>query len=117
MINVSDQKINTFKNPLLFASFMVQRIGGTRRKTRHKLKKSRKLKGKLSLRKYLEEYKPGDKVILKADPTAKKGLFHPRFVGRTAVVSKKKGSCYEVVIKDFKKEKKIMTHPVHMKRC
>lgn len=96
---------------------MVQRRGGSRRKTRHKLKKSKKLKGKLSLRRYLEEYKPGEKVVLKADPIVQKGLFHPRFMGKTAVVSSKIGSCYEVVIKDFKKEKKLIVHPIHMKRC
>ena len=96
---------------------MVQRRGGSRRKTRYKLKKSKKLKGKLSLRRYLEEYKPGEKVVLKADPIVQEGLFHPRFMGKTAIISNKIGSCYEVVIKDFKKEKKLIVHPVHMKRC
>ena len=96
---------------------MVQRIGGSRRKTRYELKKPKKLKGKLSLRRYLEEYKPGERVILKPDPFVQKGMFHPRFGGKTGVVSKKTGSCYEVVIKNFKKEKKLIVHPVHMKRC
>lgn len=96
---------------------MVQRIGGVRRKTRYKLKKSRKLKGKLSLGKYLEEYKPGDKVMLRADPIVQEGMFHPKFIGKTGTISKKTGSCYEIIIKDFRKEKKLIVHPVHMKRC
>ncbi|KYK25608.1 hypothetical protein AYK26_05710 [Euryarchaeota archaeon SM23-78] len=96
---------------------MVQRIGGSRRKTRHKLKRAKRIKGKLSLRKYLEEYKPGERVVLKADSIVQKGLFHPKFIGKTGVVSKKLGSCYEVVIKEFRKHKKIVVHPVHMKRC
>ena len=60
---------------------MVQRIGGIRRKTRYKLKKTRKLKGKLSLGKYLEEYNPGDKVMLRADPTVQEGMMNPKFRG------------------------------------
>lgn len=96
---------------------MVQRRGGARRKTRHKLKKKKKDKGKLSIKKYMAEYKPGEKVILKPDPFVQQGLFHPRFGGKIGVVNKKTGSCYEVIIKDFKKEKKLIVHPVHMKRC
>lgn len=96
---------------------MVQRIGGSRRKTRHKMKRPKRLKGKLSHKKYLEEYKPGNKVALKADSIVQKGSFHPKFTGKTAVVIKKIGSCYEVAIKDFKKQKKLIVHPIHMKRC
>ena len=96
---------------------MVQRIGGSRRKTRYKLKKPGRYKGKLRLRRYLEEYKPGDKVILKIDSISQKGVFHPRFIGKTGVISKKTGSCYEVITKDANKEKKLIVHPMHMKRC
>jgi len=96
---------------------MVQRIGGSRRKTRHKLKRPKKLKGKLSLRKYMAEYKPGDRVVLKPDPIVQEGLFHPRFGGKIGIVFKKTNSCYEVVIKDFKKKKKLIVHPIHMERC
>ncbi|MBW2990984.1 50S ribosomal protein L21e [Candidatus Woesearchaeota archaeon] len=95
---------------------MVQRIGGSRRKARYKLKKKKKHKGKLSLKKYLEEYKTGERIVLKPDPFVQKGIFHLRFAGKAGVVKKKTGTCYEVVIKDFKKEKKLIVHPVHMKK-
>jgi large subunit ribosomal protein L21e len=96
---------------------MVQRIGGFRRKTRYKLKRDKRQRGKLNLRRYLEEYKPGEKVLLKPDSIVQKGMFNPRFIGRVGVISKKQGACYEVIIFDGKKEKKLISHPIHMTRC
>ncbi len=96
---------------------MVQRRGGSRRKSRYKLKKKGRDKGKLSIRKYMQEFKTGDRVVLKPDPFVQKGIFHLRFAGKAGVVKDKKGTCYEVVIKDFKKEKILIVHPIHIKRC
>jgi ribosomal protein L21E len=45
------------------------------------------------------------------------GMFHPRFKGKNGIVRKKTGSCYEVLIKDFKKEKIVVVHPAHLERC
>ena len=96
---------------------MVKRIGGFRRRTRYKLQKPKNMKGKLSLRKYLAEYKLGEEVILDAEPMVQSGMFFPNYQGKRGVVSKKTGSCYEVLIKDGKKEKKLVVHPIHLKRC
>jgi len=90
--------------------------GGFRRKTRHKLSKHYKEKGKLSLRKYFQSFKEGDRVVLKADPAYQKGMYYPRFHGKSGLVFKKKGECYEVLIKDGKKDKLLIVHPVHLKR-
>ena len=95
---------------------MSKRVGGFRRKTRHKLAKSLREKGKLSIRKYLQEFKKGDKVLLKAEPSVHKGIYYPRFHGKTGVIKNKKGNCYEVAIKDNKKEKILIVHPVHLRR-
>ena len=35
---------------------------------------------------------------------------------KTGIVKGKKGSCYEINIKDGKKEKILIIHPVHLKR-
>ena len=94
---------------------MVSRIGGFRRKTRHKLQKNIRQKGKVSLQKYFQEFEEGQRVVLKAEPAIKKGLYFPRFHGKSAVVSKKRGECYEVTIKDGKLPKTIIVHPVHLK--
>jgi large subunit ribosomal protein L21e len=96
---------------------MSKRKGGTRRKTRYKLKRNKRQKGKLNLRKYLTEYKPGDRVMIKPDTIVQKGMPHPRFMGKTGFVMSKRGSCYEVSIKDFSKDKTLLIHPIHMERC
>ena len=92
------------------------RIGGVRRKKSALLSKSSRKKGKVSLRNYLAEFKEGDKVALGYEPAVFKGTYCPRFVGKAGVVTAKLGSCYEVKIKDFKKEKKLIVHPVHLKK-
>jgi large subunit ribosomal protein L21e len=75
---------------------MVTRIGGARRKTRQKFSKNYKLKGKVSLRNYLQTLNVGDKVALKAEPAVNNGLYFRRFHGKTGTVGKKIGACYEV---------------------
>ncbi len=95
---------------------MVQRIGSARRKTRHKLKQHYKNKGKVPLSKYFQEFKPGDKVGLVANLNVSKGMYFPRFHGRVGEVINKRGFCYQVSLKDGKKEKIFNVHPVHLKR-
>ncbi len=94
----------------------MKRVGGFRRKTRHKLKKSKRERGKISITRYLQEFQPGEKVCLKAEPAVQKAMYFPRFHGRTGVVKGKRGSCYEIEIKDGNKIKTIIAHPVHLKR-
>ena len=96
---------------------MVKRIGGLRRKSRHKLKKNIRERGKLSLSKFFQTFKIGEKAILKANPTIQKALPNPRFHGRIGEVTKKQGSCYYIKIKDHNKTKTIITHPIHLKKC
>ena len=96
---------------------MVQRIGGLRRKTRYKFKKERRRKGKISVTRYLQTFNVGDKVNLIVEPAVQKGMYHPRFMGKSGLVKGKKGRCYEVTIHDFNKEKTVVVHPVHLKRA
>jgi large subunit ribosomal protein L21e len=94
---------------------MVQRIGGFRRKTRHKLKKDIRSKGKTSLSRFLQDLNIGDRVCLKADSSYQKGMYFPRFHGKIGVVKAKKGRYYEVLVKDQNKEKTLLLHPLHFK--
>ncbi|MBI2105638.1 50S ribosomal protein L21e [Candidatus Woesearchaeota archaeon] len=95
---------------------MAQRIGRSRRKTRDKLKKHYKQKGKISIRNYLQEFKAEERVILKAEPAVQTGMYFPRFHGKVGIVKGKQGDCYKVKIKDFKKPKILLIHPVHLKK-
>lgn len=96
---------------------MVTRIGGNRRKSRHKLSKNIRQRGKLSLTKFFRKFDEGDKVYLVMDPTYQKASFPARFHGKAGVIKAKRGKCYEIEIKDFSKKKRILTHAVHMKKA
>lgn len=95
---------------------MVQRIGGFRRKTKHKLSKGVRERGKLSVNRYLENYGIGDRVVLVGESSYQKGMYFPRFHGRVGTVTKKQGACYYVKINDLGKQKSILVHPAHLKR-
>lgn len=96
---------------------MVQRIGGFRRKTRGKLSKNFRQKGKISITKYFQTFAIGDKVVLHAEPAIQKGMYFPRFHGKVGKVLKQAGECYHVEIKDITKAKTLIIHPVHLKRA
>jgi large subunit ribosomal protein L21e len=96
---------------------MSKRKGGSRRRTRGELSKGIREKGKVSLRRYLAQYNPGDRVVLKPDSAVNEGMFHARFIGKSGLVEKKRGFCYEVRISDHKKQKTIIVHPIHLKKC
>lgn len=93
---------------------MVRRIGGTRRKSRHKFQKKKAEKGKLSIRRFFQKLEPGEGVLLKIEPSYHKGMFHQRFHGKHGIINKKLKNCYEVKIKDGKKEKILIVHPIHL---
>lgn len=94
----------------------MKRIGGFRRKTRRKFKKNIRTKGKISIKRYLQEFKVGDKIALSAESSLHKGMYFPRFHGKIGVILEKRGNCYEIMIKDHNKEKKVIVHPVHLVR-
>jgi ribosomal protein L21E len=95
---------------------MATRIGGARRKTRQKFKKDFRVKGKISLRAYLQTFSAGDKVALKAETAIQRGMYFRRFHGKIGTVGRNLGTCYEVIIKDQNKTKHVIVHPVHLRR-
>jgi len=94
---------------------MVTRIGGARKKSRQKMLKPRRAKGKISLTRYFQELKAGSKVALKAEPAYQKGCYPLRFHGKIGTVLSKKGRCYEIRIIDGK-TKRLLVHPVHLRK-
>jgi large subunit ribosomal protein L21e len=95
---------------------MATRIGGLRRKTRHIFQNNIRAKGKLSIRRFLQELQVGERVVLKAQPTYQDGIYYRRFHGKSGIVTGKQGDCYRVEIKDFKAIKTVIVHPAHVKR-
>lgn len=93
---------------------MVTRQGGNRRGTRQTMRKRQGSHGKFSLRRYLQILNEGDKVSLAAESSIHKGLYFKRFHGKIANVIGKQGFCYKVQLKDGKKAKTLIVHPVHL---
>ncbi len=94
----------------------MKRIGGTRRKTRSKFRKNVSDRGKISIRRYLQSFKQGDKVSLVAEPAVQKGMYFRRFHGLVGTVEGKQGSCYLIKIHDRHKQKQLIVHAVHLRR-
>jgi len=88
-----------------------------RRKTRYKFRKQYGTKGKVSLTKYFQSFNHGDRVHLTVEPGVQKGMYHPRFMGKTGIVKGSRGRCYEIKINDLGKEKTLIVHPIHLKRA
>lgn len=96
---------------------MVKRIGGIRRNTRYKFKKERRSRGKISITRFFQSFNAGDRVYLSVESAVQKGMYHPRFMGKSGVIKGKRGRCYEVTINDIGKEKTLVVHPVHLRRA
>lgn len=93
---------------------MVKRMGGSRHKTRYKLQRAAGERGRVRITAYMQEFKEGDKVALRIDPSVQKGMFFPRHHGKTGVIVGKQGRSYLVQISDKNKQKTLISHPVHL---
>lgn len=93
----------------------MKHVGGFRRKTRHKLAKNFRNKGKISLTRYFQTFNEGDMVCLVAEPAIQEGMYFPRYHGLAGTIKNKRGKCYEVEINDHKMKKILIVHPVHLK--
>ena len=87
---------------------------GYRHKTRALLKRKPREKGKTGLSKILREYTPGEKVVVKIDPSIHKGMPHRRYHGRIGVIAKKRGQAYIVNVSQGDAEKQIIVRPEHL---
>jgi len=95
---------------------MAQRTGSRRRKTRSKLSKGVKEKGKIKIRRYLQQFDENTRVVLVAEPAVQGGMHHPRFQGKVGTIKGKQGSCYRVAIKDGNMDKFLIVHPIHLRK-
>ena len=93
---------------------MTNVTGGYRRKTRHKLRKTPRDRGKITISKLFQEFKIGDKVRILHEPAIHKGMPHPRYKNVVGTISEKRGNAYIVSIKDGNKTKQLVSLPVHL---
>ena len=95
---------------------MSRRKSGFRKKTRDKISKSIREKSRFTITALLTAYQAGDRVLLRIDSSFHKGMFLPRFHGRTGVVQGTRGKCYEIQMMDGNKEKTLIVHPAHLRK-
>ena len=93
---------------------MGRKAKGYRRKTRSILTRKPRERGKTGLSKILCEYKPGEKVVVKIDPSFHKGMPHGRYHGKIGVVVDKRGRSYIVNVTQGRAVKEIIVRPEHI---
>ncbi len=89
---------------------------GKRGKTRKKLSKNVREKGKQSVSKIIQDFSVGTRASIKIDPGVVKGQPHSKFHGKTGIIKGKQGESYIVKIKDGNKEKKVISRPEHLEK-
>jgi len=92
---------------------MVQKSKGPRKRTRNLLKI--KVREKIAITRYLQEFKIGSKVVLRPTSSSHKGMPFKRFIGKTGTITDKKGKSYIIKIRNGKKEKIVIARPEHIK--
>ena len=95
---------------------MTQRTGGFRYKTRGKLSKRARDRGKLPITKILRLFNIGDRVRLIQESGQHSAMPHPRFRNSAGVIKRKQGDAYVVQIKDIRKIKHILAKAVHLRK-
>lgn len=78
--------------------------------------RTRKLRGKsrVSVAQTVRTFSVGDKVVITPKATPK-GQPHLRYANRYGIVVERRGKGYIVEVDDYKKRKKIVVGPVHLK--
>jgi large subunit ribosomal protein L21e len=73
---------------------------GYRAKTRSLFRRKPRERGKTGLSKILYEYKVGEKIVVKIDPSVHKGMPHRRYHGKIGIVMNKRGRAYVTTGRD-----------------
>ncbi len=87
---------------------------GYRAGTRHLLKKEPRTKGKVRLSKLLREYQPGNRVVVKIDPSTQRGMPHRRFHGKAGTIVDRRGRSYVVSVSQGDEMREIIVRPEHL---
>ncbi|MCX8159216.1 MAG: 50S ribosomal protein L21e [Candidatus Pacearchaeota archaeon] len=72
-------------------------------------------RGKISLTRFFQKFNIGDNVAIVRELSIPLSL-PKRLQGRTGKILAKRGSAYEIEIKDFNKPKIYIVHPIHLKK-
>ncbi len=94
---------------------MVKASQGLRHRTRKLMRKSIRERGRVPpLSKILINYRIGDSVYIKVDPSVHKGMPHRRYIGKVGKVVGFRGKALEVEVEIGSKTKKLFLLPEHV---
>jgi large subunit ribosomal protein L21e len=91
---------------------MVKASKGLKRRTRRRLK--REIRDKFTVEKLIKEFKPGDKVIIRINPSSR-SIPPIKYMGLAGSIISKRGKSYMVAVRRGKKEKNLLVRPEHLK--
>jgi large subunit ribosomal protein L21e len=85
-----------------------------RKKSRDKLSRTVRTRGKSSVVKAIQEFETGAMVHVIIDPSIHKGMPHPRFHGKTGEVVGTRGRAFVLRVTDGNATKTLITLPEHL---
>ena len=85
-----------------------------RKKSRDKLSRTVRARGKSSVVRAIQEFETGAMVHVIIDPSIHKGMPHPRFHGKTGEVIGKRGRAFVLKVTDGNATKTLITLPEHL---
>ncbi|MCX6680917.1 MAG: 50S ribosomal protein L21e [Methanothrix sp.] len=85
-----------------------------RKKSRDKLSRTVRARGKSSVVRAIQEFETGAMVHVIIDPSIHKGMPHPRFHGKTGEVVGTRGRAFVLRVTDGNATKTLITLPEHL---
>jgi large subunit ribosomal protein L21e len=85
-----------------------------RKKSRDKLSRTVRARGKSSVVRAIQEFETGAMVHVIIDPSIHKGMPHPRFHGKTGEVVGTRGRAFVLRVTDGDATKTLITLPEHL---
>ncbi len=95
---------------------MVIKGKGSHRRSRRRLKRDQDKKGTIDIKRSLQGFQPGDKVIIAPDSSIQRNIPNRRFFGLPGIIIFKKGKAYTVEISKGNAKKRLDLLPAHIKR-
>jgi Ribosomal protein L21E len=86
------------------------------KRSRNKLRLSVNERGKTDMKRVLQSFSAGDRVMIKPDPRIQRNIPHRSFFGSNGVVLGRKGKAYTVEVLFGGKAKRIDLLAVHMRK-
>ena len=90
---------------------------GYRARTRKLFKKNPRERGKINISRVLQEYHPGNLVLVKIDSSIQKGMPHKRYHGKVGVITGKRGRGYTLTVSQGDSIKKLIVRSEHLTPC